>query len=77
MGPCIFLLEHLFCLSHHKTHWTMSVDNVGPTADLELHDHSDIFFLVQTEVVMGRIQQPITYFIGSWNDFMVHGVNNP
>ena len=55
----------------------MSVDNVGPTADLELHGHSDIFFLVQTEVVMGRIQQPITYFIGSWDDFMVHGVNNP
>ena len=29
MGPCLFLLEHLFCLSNHKTHWTMSVDNVG------------------------------------------------
>jgi hypothetical protein len=29
MAPFLFLLEHLFCLSHHKTHWTMSVDNVG------------------------------------------------
>ena len=24
-----FLLKHLFCLSHRKTHWIMSVDNVG------------------------------------------------
>ena len=29
MGPCLFLLEHLFCLSHRKTRWTMSADNVG------------------------------------------------
>ena len=25
----------------------------------------------------GRVQQPIAYFTGPWNDFMVHGVNNP
>ena len=24
-----FLLEHVYCISHHKTHWTMLVDNVG------------------------------------------------
>jgi hypothetical protein len=29
MGPYLFLLEHHFCLSHRKTCWTMSVDNVG------------------------------------------------
>jgi hypothetical protein len=29
MGPCLFLPEHLFCLSHPKTHWPMSMDNVG------------------------------------------------
>ena len=29
MGPSLFLLEHLFCLSHRKTRWTMSLDNVG------------------------------------------------
>jgi hypothetical protein len=29
MDPCLFLLDHLFCLSHRKTHWTMSVDYVG------------------------------------------------
>ena len=29
-GPLFFfLLEHLFCLSHCKTRWTMSVNNVG------------------------------------------------
>jgi hypothetical protein len=31
MGPCLFLPEHLICLYHHKTHRTMSVDNVGLT----------------------------------------------
>ena len=30
MGPYCFLSKHLFCLSHHKTHWTMSLDNVSP-----------------------------------------------
>jgi hypothetical protein len=29
MGPCVFLPEHLFCLSHCKTCRTMSKDNVG------------------------------------------------
>ena len=29
MGPCLFLPKHLFHLSHHKTCWTMLVDNVG------------------------------------------------
>ena len=29
MGPCNFLLEHLFCLSHHKTCWITLEDNVG------------------------------------------------
>ena len=29
MGTCLFLHEHLFCLSHDKTRWTMLVDDVG------------------------------------------------
>ena len=29
MDPCTFLLEHLFYLSHRKTRWTMSINNVG------------------------------------------------
>ena len=29
VGPCFFLLEHLFCLSHCKTRWIVSVDDVG------------------------------------------------
>jgi hypothetical protein len=45
--------------------------------DLELRGHFDIlFFLMKTEVIPGRVQQPITYFIRPWNDFMIHGVNN-
>jgi hypothetical protein len=44
-----FLPKHIFCLSHHKNQWTMSVDNVSlkkmSFGDLKLHDHFDIFFL--------------------------------
>ena len=29
MGCCLFLLEHLFCLPHRKTYWTMSMDNAS------------------------------------------------
>jgi hypothetical protein len=29
MGCCLYLPQHLVCLSHGKTRWTMSVDNVG------------------------------------------------
>ena len=45
--------------------------------DLELQGHFDIFSLVKTEVVRGRVQQPVLYLIGPWDDCMVHGVNNP
>ena len=48
MGPCLFLLEHLFCLSLRKTHYTMSVDNTSLNmffGDLELHGRFDHFFL--------------------------------
>ena len=47
-----------------------------PFGDLEHHDHFDYFSLVSTEVILGRIQQPITNFTRPWDDFMVHGVNN-
>ena len=51
MGPCLFLLEHLFCLSHPKTRWTMLVDNIDLKKiclfmELELHGHFDDFLLV-------------------------------
>ena len=29
MGPYYFLPQHLFCLSHCKTHWTMLMDDLG------------------------------------------------
>ena len=45
--------------------------------DLELHGHFYKFSLVWTEVVPRQVQQPITNFTGPWDDFMVHGVNNP
>ena len=81
MGHCLFLLEHLFCLSHHKTCWTMSVDNVGLKICLLGISNSMVtltyFALLYTEVVLGQIQQSITNFIEPWEDFIIHGVNNP
>ena len=45
--------------------------------DLELYGHFDIFSLVYTEVVPGRVQQSIIDFTWPWDNFIVHGVNNP
>ena len=47
------------------------------SGDLKLHGHFDILSLVYTEVNLGQVQQPITNFTRPWDDFMVHGVNNP
>ena len=45
--------------------------------DLELHGRSDIFSLALIKVVQGRVQLPITDSTRPWDNFMVHGVNNP
>jgi hypothetical protein len=45
--------------------------------NLKLHGHFDILPLMETEVVPGLDQQPITNFMGLWDAFTVHGVNNP
>ena len=47
------------------------------SGDLVLHGRTDTFSLVEIEVVLGRVQQPITNFIRPWDDFMVHGVKHP
>jgi hypothetical protein len=57
-----FLLEHLFCLSHNKTHWTMSVDQCP---------RSLWAYSVKIRVIL------ITYFTRPWEDFMVLYVNTP
>ena len=81
MGPCLFLLWHLFCLSHRKPCFTKLADNVG--LKICLLDTSNsmslwhFFPLVETEVVPGWTQQPITDFTWPWDDFMVHDVNSP
>ena len=45
--------------------------------NLELHDHSNILFLLYIEVVLWQLKQLIKDFTGPRDDFMVHGVNNP
>jgi hypothetical protein len=81
MGSTLFLAKDLCSLSHHTTRQTMSLGDVGLTICLVGTSNSmvtlTLWFLMQTEVVPGRVQQPITNFTGPWDDFMVHGVNNP
>jgi hypothetical protein len=43
--------------------------------DLEFHGHFDIFFSWYTEVVPGRVQQPIADAIGPWGANEVIGAN--
>ena len=62
MGPCLFPLEHLFCLSHRQSRRTMSVDNVS----LKICLLGPSNFMIT-----------LTNFTRPWDDFMVHGVNNP
>jgi hypothetical protein len=80
MGPFIFLLEHLFYLSHRKPRWTMSVDNVGLKIWLLGILNSMVtltFFSLVYIFSSGQVQQPIIDFTWPWDDFMVYGVNNP
>ena len=79
-GLLPFLLEHLFCLSHRKTCWTMSVNNVRLQICLLRSSNSMITLSFcpwcKLKWVPGwLLQHPITNFTGPWDDFMVHGVN--
>ena len=42
MVPCHLQQENLFRLSHYKTHWTMTLDNVG----LKFYGYSYIMFFL-------------------------------
>jgi len=80
MGSCLFLLEHFYSLSHCKTCWIMSMDDVG-LKTCRLGTSSSMVptstSWCKPKVVPGRVQQPITNFTRPWDDFMVHDVNNP
>ena len=47
MGPCLFLQENLFCLSHNKNPLDHVIGQSKPQhmsyGDFELHGHSDMF----------------------------------
>ena len=80
MGPCFFLWEHLFGLSHMKIRWTMSVDHVRLKRCLFGTSNSMVtltFLVGVTEVVMRQVRQPITCFAMPWDDVTVYGVHNP
>ena len=77
-GPMpFFLQEHHSCLSHRKTRWPMQVNNIGLLETANSMVTLTFLSLVWTEVVRGQVQQPITCFTRPWDNFMVHGVNNP
>ena len=81
-GPLVFfpLLEHLFCLSHRKTCWTMLVDDCRhqklSLGDLELHGHWH-FYLGVNQSGPGTSSTPITWNTWPWDNYLVHRVNNP
>jgi hypothetical protein len=79
--PLTLQRESLSFLSHYKTRWTMTVDNVSLIINLLETSNSLItltcFFMMGTEMVPGRMQRPITYVRGVREDFMVHDVKQP
>jgi len=81
MGPCLFLLEHLFCLSHRKTYWIMSVDNVGLKICLLGTSNSMVTLSFppwcKPKWSWDEFNNQSQMLQGLWHDFMVHGVNNP
>ena len=81
MGPCLFLLEHLFCLSHRKIRWTMSVNNLG----LEICLLGTLNFMValtfcswcKLKWSLDELKSHSQNFTRLWDNFTVHGVNSP
>ena len=72
-----FYQSTLFSLSHCKTCWTMSMDNIGLKMRLLGTSNTmvTLTFFLWTKVILGQVQQPLPNFTGPWDDFMVHGVN--
>ena len=60
---------------YHDSGWCRLENR--PFGDLKFYGHSYNFFLMQTEVFLGWVQQRITYFREARHNFMVHDVNNP
>ena len=80
MALSLFLLQHLFCLSHHKTHWTMSVDYLG----LRLCHLGTFTFMVTLPYFLGVNQgdpgtnsTPNKHSYSAFGNFMVHDVKQP
>ena len=74
MGSCLFLLDHLSCLSHYKTCWTMLVHLLGlkyiiwgPRPSWSLCH----FFFGVNRSGHKTSQQPIAYGECNW-ELMVH-----
>ena len=59
-GSLFFYQSTYFCFSHCKTHWIMSMDNVG--RKICLWSLSLFFSFVWTEVIPWWVPQPILYF---------------
>ena len=70
--------EHSY---HRKTHWIMSMVIVRLQICLLGTSNSmvtlTICTLVYTKVGLRRVQRPIIYFTGPWEDIMIHILNNP
>ena len=80
MGHYFFPLpEHLFCLSHHKTCWTLSEDNVVLYHHLGTSKSmvSQTFFpWCKPKWSHDEFNSQSQNFTRPQDDFMIHGVNN-
>jgi hypothetical protein len=78
MGLCLFLPEHLFCFSHRKICWTMSVNNVGLCLLGTLNSMVALtFFSLGVNQSDPRIRSTTNHkFYKTLEQLMVHGVNN-
>ena len=81
LSPGLFLLEHLSCLSHCKTCWTMSLDNVGLKICLLGTSHSTVtltfFPWSKPKRSWDEFNNQSQILQDPWDDFMVHRVNIP
>ena len=76
MGPHHFLPDHLFCLSHRKTRWTISTDYVGLKLCLLGTSTFMVTLTFFPKLSWDEFNNQINTLTWPWDDFMVHGVNN-
>ena len=81
MGSCLLKPMHLFCFSHCKTRWTMSLDNASLQICLFETSNCMLTFTFypwcKPKWSQDEFQQLVANFTGPWDDFMVQWCKQP